>query len=422
MLVTILSLLHNATTLLFGVYISAAFLGIRMNRKNILTLFGFSCASGIVYISSFVQFGPDVTEQIYPLIIHLPLILFLTFFYKYRASLAALSIFTAYMCCQISNWSGIAAVNLTHLMWVYYSVRIVVTIVVFILLMSFVSDAMAQLLQQATAPILILGLVPFTYYLFDYVTNVYTSLLYSGLEVVVEFLGFMLCVAYILFLIFYFRQYEKKSEAERYTQLMRMQQTQSEKRLEAIRRSEHALSLFRHDMRHFLSNISVFIENGETRKAQAYISEIIDTLSETAIQKYCKNEIVNMILSSHESEIKNNDINFQYFVQLPEKLPFSDVDVTAILSNGLENAIQAVLPLEPDKRLIKLKLHMNDSKLLLSIKNTFAEKPNLINGLPQATEAGHGFGTQSIVYMVEKLNGNCQFSIVDDLFVLQVIL
>ena len=35
MAVTILSYLHNATTLLFGIYISAAFLGILMNRRKI---------------------------------------------------------------------------------------------------------------------------------------------------------------------------------------------------------------------------------------------------------------------------------------------------------------------------------------------------------------------------------------------------
>lgn len=47
MLVNILSLIHNTTTLLFGVYASAAFLGIRMNRKNILSLLTFSCITGV---------------------------------------------------------------------------------------------------------------------------------------------------------------------------------------------------------------------------------------------------------------------------------------------------------------------------------------------------------------------------------------
>ena len=53
MLVYILSLIHNTTTLLFGVYASAAFLGIRMNRKNILALLTFLCAFFCIVWSQF---------------------------------------------------------------------------------------------------------------------------------------------------------------------------------------------------------------------------------------------------------------------------------------------------------------------------------------------------------------------------------
>lgn len=414
--------LHHATTLLFGVYISAAFLGIHMNRKNIWILFGFSCAVGVVYISSFLLSGAVMAERIYPLIIHLPLVLFLNLFYKYKLGLCTLSVLTAYLCCQISNWVGLAAVSLARLEWVYYIIRIITTISIFILLIHFVSYIMAQLFLKPTKSVLIFGLVPFVYYLFDYATNVYTKLLYSGLEIVVEFLGFVLCIAYILFLLLYFKQYEASQEAEQRNYLMEIKRVQSEKEIEAIRRSAYDISILRHDMRHFLVNISSFIENGEIRKAQDYISEIIDTTDMTATQKFCQNEIVNIILSSHENQIKNNDIDFQYSIHIPDKLPFSDIDLTAILSNGLENAFQAVLPLEPDKRHIKFDLYMKGNKLLISIKNTFAEKPDLQDGLPQTKEKGHGFGTQSIRYVAERLNGNCQFTVDGDMFILRIIL
>ena len=107
MLVNILSLIHNTTTLLFGVYASAAFLGIRMNRKNILALLTFSCITGVFYVLSFVLHGTSFTEQVYPFIIHIPLVLFLTFYYKYKMANSILAVLTAYLCCQISNWTGI---------------------------------------------------------------------------------------------------------------------------------------------------------------------------------------------------------------------------------------------------------------------------------------------------------------------------
>ena len=421
MLENILSILHHATTLLFGVYISSAFLGIRMNRKNILILFGFTSAVGAIYVLSFICFGEVITTQIYPLIIHIPLIIFLSLFYKYKPMLSALSVLTAYLCCQISKWVGLVALDMTKQEWVYYSARIVTTVIVFAVLIRFVSNATAQLIQMPVKSLMIFALMPFTYYLFDYITGVYTALLYSGKEVVVEFLGFVLCIAYLLFLLVYFKQYEEKQEAQQRNRMMEMQRAQSKKELEAIKRSEYSASLLRHDMRHFLANISAFIDNDETEKAKEYISEVLQSVDQTTMHKYCKNEIVNMILSSHENEIKANQIELQHSIQIPERLPFSDVDLTSILSNALENAIHAVLPLEAEKRKIVLDLRMNGEKLLISVKNTFAEMPQIVDGMPLSQKAGHGFGTQSIRYITEKMKGNCQFTVKEDWFIVRVV-
>lgn len=419
---TILSFIHNATTLLFGVYISAAFLGIRMHRKNILSLLGFSSAVGFIHALIYVCFGADFSVQIYPLIIHLPLILFLAFYYKYKVLRSALSVSTVYMCCQISKWLGLVAKEITRLDWVYYGVRIVITIIVFLILIQFVSTATAQLIQKSSKALLIFAVVPVTYYLFDYITGVYTTLLYSGEEVVAEFLGFALCIAYLLFLLVYFRQYEETRETEQKNHLMEMQRIQSQKEIEANRRSEYAISLLRHDMRHFLANISAYIDNGEYDKAQEYIRGIISYTDKTAIHKYSKNEIVNLILSSYENEIEKGDIDFQHSIQIPQHLSVSDIDLTSILSNALENAIHAVLPLDVTKRHISLELKMNDDKLLISVKNTFAGHPEFVDGIPINNRENHGFGTQSIRYVTEKLKGNCQFAIKDEWFVLRVIL
>ena len=229
--------------------------------------------------------------------------------------------------------------------------------------------------------------MPFVYYIFDYVTSIYTSLLYSEFEIVGEFLGFVLCITYLIFLFLYFREYESGKEAEQRNQLMEMKRTQTEKELEAIRRSERTASILRHDMRHFLLSIASYIENEENDKALAYINEVIHTSDNTAMQRYCKNKIVNLILS-----------------------------------NGLENAIHAVSALPVTERFIKLDLHIKENKLLLSLKSTYATPPEIIDGLPRTSEIGHGFGTRSIWYVTEKLGGNCQFSVTDKYFVMQVII
>ena len=121
----ILSAVHGVTTMLFGIYCSAFFLGIKPIRKNILTMF-------------LALFGETLANMSYPLIVHFPLVLFLSVHYKYPLISSAVSVFSAYLCCQISNWTGLFALAITGLQWCYYSVRILTTTLTFVLLYRYV--------------------------------------------------------------------------------------------------------------------------------------------------------------------------------------------------------------------------------------------------------------------------------------------
>ena len=146
-------------------------------------------------------------------------------------------------------------------------------------------------------------------------------------------------------------------------------------------------------------------------------------MTDNTIHKcYCNNNTINIILSSYADTFAENETDFHYTIQLPENLPYSDTDITSILSNALENALHAVLLLPAGKRRIELRMIQKSGKILISLSNPYAAKPTLVNGIPVSTKKEHGFGTQSIQYTTEKLNGNCQFIVTDEEFVLQIVL
>lgn len=422
MLLTVLGIVNFIVLLFFGITVSASFLGIEFTRTNNMVFATFGLLIYGLQAVSYVLLGMDYASMLYPLITHLPLLLLFFFYYKQMTLPSILAIMSAYLCCQISKWFGSLALSISNEMWVMYVVRVATMIPLGYYIIKYVSPSVRLILAKSSKTIIIFGIIPFTYYIFDYIATVYTNLLYSGSQVVFEFLPFVLCIAYLIFNTVYFKEYEQKCEAERQNQLMEIQKAQSVKAIEAIKRSEYEISLVRHDMRHFLNNILAYIETENCDKAKDYIKEIIELTDKTAIRKFCNNEIVNMVLSSYESKMNDQDIELKAAVDIPESLPCSDVDLTSILANGLENAIQAVSRLEPDKRFISLALHMNENKLLLSIKNPYAQKPEFESGIPVAREPGHGLGTQSIKYVTSKLKGNCQFTAEDGMFALRVVL
>ena len=84
---------------------------------------------------------------------------------------------------------------------------------------------------------------------------------------------------------------------------------------------------------------------------------------------------------------------------------------SAILSNALDHALDAQKELPQERRSVRLMLKTSGGKLLLSVENPIAAAPCFADGLPVSKKKGHGYGTQSIRYMTERLGGKWQFSV-----------
>lgn len=418
----ILGMLNSSSLLVFGIFVSAAILSIPFTKKNILILSLLCLGINVVQLLFYFDGGLRSAQRVYPFHTHLPNLLFFVFYYKKNVLHSIYAITSAYLCCQLSKWLGILTYALSGELYVEYGFRTIATLLLGLIIIRYFAETLSVILTKSRKTIVIFSILPVSYYLFDYTATVYTDLLYSGSLVILEFMPFVLCVAYLIFSLVYFKEYEEKIEAEHHTHLMHMKRDQFEKEIESMKRSEYAVALLRHDMRHFLTSISSFIDQEEPEKAKEYIKEVMALSDKTARMKFCENEIVNMILSSYESKIREESIQFKHTIELPEKLPFSDVDFTSILSNGLENAIHAVSALPLEERQISLSLKMKDEKLLLSIRNPYINPVELEDGMPSTAVEGHGLGTRSIRHVTEKLRGNCQFLAKDGEFVLRVVL
>ena len=421
MLVQVLSAIHNITTMLFGIYCSAFFLGVKPNRKNVGTLFLLFCGQGILYIIDFLSFGETLANMSYPLIVHFPLILFLSLHYKYSLVSSAVSVFSAYLCCQISNWIGLFILAVTAAQWCYYSARILTTVTTFIILYKYVFRSTKTIFAKDTRELSIIGFLPFVYYVFDYASTKFSSLLYSGNKAIVEFMGFAFCIAYLIFLMVYFQEYENKQELKQYSNLREMQLQSMQKEIEQVKISSQKLAILRHDMRHQLNIILTQLQNDHSDKAQEYIHEISSAYDDTIIASYSRNEMLNSVLSIYHSRFTDKGFSLDCNVSTGKELPCSDLALCTILSNALENSMHALENLESPSKWAKLTLSQKKNHLLFQLENPVEKIPEFVDGVPVSSRNGHGIGVKSIIYYVDQLNGQCHFSITDHRFVLRII-
>jgi len=415
----VLFFVHGTFLLLFGIYLSAAFTGIRFTKQNILYLSYLGAFCGVLQVIVLFLFKEAILWKLYPLVTHFPLILFLCLVYRKRITTTLAAVSTAYLCCQPAKWFGILTISITENEAAEYGVRICILIIVAFVVLKYLASYLSEVFNKETRDVSIFGIVPMVYYVFDYATVIYTDLWTTHNRIIAEFLPFFLCIVFVVFGFVYYKEYEQKADAKRKEQLIQITIEQQAKEIETVKRNEQELRILRHDMRLLLNSLAVCIENNETNNALEMIASFTSHIEGTKIERYCKNDVINYVLSDFVERCRVNQIQFSYSIKLNDIIK-DEILFSSILSNALDNAFNAQHELSKDKRYIELMLKSTQGKLLLSVKNPIEKTPIFADGLPVSNHEGHGYGTQSIRYMAERLGGNCQFTVHDNTFITRV--
>ena len=216
-------------------------------------------------------------------------------------------------------------------------------------------------------------------------------------------------------------EYLAKNELSQKNRLIELRMHSAVHELEQTRNAQYRMSIIRHDMRHVLSTATTLIQRQKYDEAVKYLSDGQRSLDSIRLQRFCSNEFVNAVLTKYDDQCKLNHVEFKTEVETAVLLPCPELGYSIMLDNALENAFEATKQLPMGERYIHLSLKQKNSKLLLSLKNTYATTPKFVDDVPVSSEIGHGIGTQSIIYNCNKLGGQCKFSLEHNLFVLQII-
>lgn len=174
---------------------------------------------------------------------------------------------------------------------------------------------------------------------------------------------------------------------------------------------QNILSL-KHDMNNHLHTISGYMQVGEYTKAQEYARKIAGEVSKIK-SFHSGNAVIDALIGSKTALAEMNGIRVDVDMAVPPELKITDGDLTVMIGNLYDNAIDANLKFEDvNKRFIHIKVLFDGANLLLMFENAATgENRTGDTGVWTTTKANssmHGFGIKNIDRIVQMYGGYCE--------------
>ena len=182
-------------------------------------------------------------------------------------------------------------------------------------------------------------------------------------------------------------------------------------------------------MRHDLGNHIMILENlcqeGEQREAVGYLKEWKEQFHEAGTEIKSGNPVTDILLTERKREAENSGIFFQCDFHYPEGASFNAFDVSIILHNALNNAMEGTVGCE--KPFIRVFSYLEKNAYMIEITNSLKGRVVIEeeSGLPLTTKDNreeHGYGLVNIRKVAQKYFGDIAIEQGDGMFVLHVML
>jgi len=198
--------------------------------------------------------------------------------------------------------------------------------------------------------------------------------------------------------------YEEKMERN----LLRLQNNAYVKQLDIIKQFRKNQSIFGHDIKHHLSILQALIKRGNNIEALDYLEDIFDAVENCYEYVETGNIEIDSIVNYKIQTAKNSGIEVDFKVRIPDKLNIHTYDIVTIIRNLFDNAINATMNLEDDRK-IDININFDRNVLYININNPFTGELLYENGnlksVHSKDDEEHGFGLESVKKSVEKYNG-----------------
>ena len=165
--------------------------------------------------------------------------------------------------------------------------------------------------------------------------------------------------------------------------------------------------VFYHDLENQPLVIKKYLEKKEYKKAEEYMEKVHKFGHEMEIIAYTGIEMMDLILSYKINSARSQGIHVNILAE-QIALKLTELEIVAVMSNILDNAIEACQKVEENQKWIQIVIRQVGDISFIKVTNNYYEEPYVENNVfvsQKEEREVHGIGLISVKSIIEKYGG-----------------
>ena len=184
------------------------------------------------------------------------------------------------------------------------------------------------------------------------------------------------------------------------------------------------LRKFRHDVKNHMLALNSMCTSEDNSQIKKYLSQLTNEVSSKKPVEYTGNRELDAVIAPFVLEAESKNIKVQFKGRVSDDVAIDMFDMCTIISNLLNNAIEACEKIQEDKRIIEFEIASYNSQIFISVCNSY-DMESIINQkqkfiTTKEDKLNHGIGLENVSRTVKKYDGDMRISQENERFIVTI--
>ena len=223
----------------------------------------------------------------------------------------------------------------------------------------------------------------------------------------------------LLFAILFYRVNQQREMEAEIAKLKQEQAEIVERDYQALRRTYADNAKLYHDLHNHIEAIYQCLIQGDTKEAVRYCEDLRTPVRQISQTVWTGDKALDYLISSKMALAGQEQVKTKVNIEYPHNTNIRSVDLTTILGNLLDNALEAAKTAPEGLRFLNLTIRRINAMLIIKVENGYGDTPVQENGkllTSKKDKAFHGWGLKSVQTAADRYDGTIRTDYKDHVF------